>query len=553
MSPLWTRVNTAVGRGTMAERPAAVTGPPAVSTLGDMMEGLVDVNGASVDELTTMISAAGDETFAEVSPLTGRVLTRIPTSTDEDLAAALRRSHEFQPRWAKVPVSERAEALLRFHDLLLEDSEHLLDIICAETGKTRMDSYQELVHLALTARYYARRGPRLLATRRGLGVLPGATRIDLVRRPKGVVGLITPWNYPLTMGLCDGLAAVVAGNTVVHKPDSQAVLSTLAGLQLLQAAGIPGEAWQVVAGPGSRLGPQLVDGTDMICFTGSTRTGRALAERAGRQLKTISAELGGKNPALVLADADLEAAAEGLARACFNNSGQLCVHIERIYVDRSRYREFRDEFVRVVRQLRLAPGLSWDAEVGTLIGPEQLGKVASHVADATAKGARVLCGGRARADLAPWCFEPTVLEGVTEDMDCHLAETFGPVVSLYGFDTLDEAVELANQGDQGLNASIWSTDHERARRLARRVRAGTVNINEGMAPALASIDAPMGGIGASGMGRRQGAPGLYRFTEAQSIATQRLFQLTPFGGLDAETFTGLLTRGLKLLRHTPRP
>lgn len=506
-----------------------------------------------VADLTSMLRASSGESFEESSPLTGDLFAEIPISNADDVQLAVTVARDFQPRWANVPTVERAECLLRFHDLLLDNAENLLDLICAESGKARIDAYMELVHLALTARYYGRRGPELMRSRRGAGVLPGLTRVDINRLPKGVIGLITPWNYPLTMGFCDGLAALFAGNTVVHKPASQTVITALAGLALLRAAGVPEAAWQMVAGSGAEIGPLLVDQTDMICFTGSTETGRTLAQQTAAQLKSISAELGGKNAALVLADADIQGAAEGLARACFNNAGQLCTHIERIYVDASVLDEFRAAFVDVVSNLNLAPGLGWDAEMGTLISPDQLTKIQAHLVDARAKGATVLCGGVARPDLAPWCHEPTVLEGVTPDADCYLDETFGPLVALSGFSTEDEAIALVNQGVQGLNASIWTRDHARGRRLARRLRAGTVNINEGYSAALASIAGPMGGMGESGIGRRQGAEGLRRFTETQTVATQRLIPLAPFGGLSAETFTGVLTKGLRILKALGRP
>lgn len=508
---------------------------------------------ALLADVASLVTATSGEQMTVISPLTGEGFAEVPLSDDADITRAIATARDYQPRWALVPIAERAECLLRFHDLLLDNMEQLLDIICTESGKARLDAYMETVHLALTARYYARRSPALMRTRRGLGVLPGLTRIDINRIPKGVIGLITPWNYPLTMGLCDGLAALVAGNTIVHKPASQTVVTALAGLSLLRAAGVPAEAWQVVNGPGSKVGPQLVAKTDMICFTGSTETGRTLASATGEQLKSISAEMGGKNAGLVLADADIPAAAEGLARACFNNAGQLCVHVERIYADASVYDEFKAAFVDVVRQLNLDPGLGWDSEMGTLISPDQLEKVTAHVADATAKGATVLVGGNARPDLAPWCHEPTVLEGVTPEMDCHLSETFGPLVSIYRVDGEADAVRQANLGSQGLNASIWTRDHARGRTLAKQLRAGTVNINEGYSAALASIDGPMGGMGESGMGRRQGSDGLYRFTEVQTVATQRLMPLAPFAGLDAKSFTSAMTVGLKALRRLPRP
>lgn len=506
-----------------------------------------------VAELTQLVESTSGETFEELSPLTGQVYAQIPVSSPDDIDGAIAVARDFQPRWAEVPLAERAETLLRFHDALLDNQELLLDVVCSESGKARMDAYMELVHLVMTARYYGRRAPELLRTRRGMGGIPVATRIDINHVPKGVIGLITPWNYPLTMGLCDGLAALVAGNTIVHKPDSQTVLTSALALALLRGSGVPAEAWQLVAGSGSKIGPQLVAKTDMICFTGSTATGRKLATATGERLISISAELGGKNAAFVLADADIQAAAEGLARGCFNNAGQLCVHIERIYVSQAIYSQFRDAFAEAVEALRLAPGLGWDAEMGTLISPDQLTKVQAHLADARSKGATVLVGGRPRPDLAPWCHEPTVLEGVTPEMDCHLGETFGPLVSLYPVTSIDEAVRMANLGSQGLNASVWTTDHARGRALARRLRAGTVNINEGYAATISSIDAPMGGMGDSGIGRRQGAEGLLRFTETQSVATQRLIPLAPFGGLDQERFARVLNVGLRMLRRLPRP
>lgn len=509
--------------------------------------------GLSFADLTTTVTAASGETFETLSPLTGRQLAHIPLSDDSDVAHAIETAREFQPNWAGLAVSDRAARLLRFHDLLLENQEALLDLICLESGKARMDAYSEVVHLMLSARYYARRGPGLLRGRRALALLPVVTWVTVSQQPIGVVGLITPWNYPLTMAICDGLAALLAGNTVVHKPASETVLTALAGVGLLRAAGIPAEAWQVVAGPGPRIGPQLVDRTDMICFTGSTETGRTLAATTGAQLKSITAEAGGKNPAVVLADADIKAAAEGLARACFDNAGQLCVHIERIYVAEDIADRFQAAFVAAVGALNLAPGLGWDTQVGTLISPAQLDKVTEHLADAVAKGATVLCGGQARPDLAPWCHEPTVLTGVTPAMVCYLDETFGPLVSLYRFTDEDEAVRLANQGEEGLNASIWTRDHARGRRLAARLRVGSVNINDGYEASLSAIDAPMGGMGASGLGRRQGGEGIRRFTEPQTVATQRLIPLAPFAGMDAQGFARLTNGILRVQRRLRRP
>ncbi len=504
-------------------------------------------------DLTELLVSGHTQSFDLISPLDAKVLASIPAAGPDEVTSAVHTARSCQPRWARVPVTERAHCLLRLHDLLLDHQADLLDLICRESGKSRMDAYQELVHLALTARYYGRRAPALLRTRRGRGVLPGLTRIDLNRNPKGVVGLITPWNYPLSMAMCDGLAALVAGNTVVAKPDSQTVLTALAGSVLLHAAGVPAEAWQVIAGPGRELGPTLVAATDMLCFTGSTATGRLLATTTGAQLKSISAELGGKNALIVRADADLARAAAGAVHACFDSAGQLCMHIERILVDQRVHDDFRDEFVARVREMRLAPGLDWANDMGTLASPAQLAKVQAHLDDAVAHGATVLTGGRARPELAPWFFEPTVLTDVADSAECHLTETFGPLAALYPVKGDAAAIRLANRGRQGLNAAIFTGDPAAGRAMARKLRAGTVNINEGYAAAIASIDAPMGGMGDSGMGRRHGAEGLYRFTETQSVATQRLIPISSRAGLPAERFAGALTGGLRVLRRLPIP
>ena len=254
---------------------------------------------------------------------------------------------------------------------------------------------------------------------------------------------------------------------------------------------------------------------------------------------------------IVLPGADVERAAAGAVTACFSSAGQLCVSIERVYVPEALYDGFRDAFVRRVQALSLGASLDWDADMGSLISQSQVETVAKHVDDAVANGATVLTGGRARPDLGPYFFEPTVLEGVTEAAECFAEETFGPLVSLYPYRTVDEAVALANAGEYGLNASIFGPVRE-ARRIAPAIKAGTVNINEGFAATFGSIDAPMGGMRTSGVGRRQGAEGILRYTEPQAVAVQRA---VPMGGpafVPARRYAQALTLGLKVLRRTPR-
>jgi succinate-semialdehyde dehydrogenase/glutarate-semialdehyde dehydrogenase len=377
--------------------------------------------------------------------------------------------------------------------------------------------------------------------------MPAATRVIEFRHPKGVVGVISPWNYPLALGLTDAVPALLAGNTVVHKPDTQTALSTLWALDLLVECGLPEDLWQVVIGEPAEIGDPLIEGADYVAFTGSTRGGRVIADKAADRLIGYSLELGGKNPMLVLDDADVEKAAQGAVRACFTNAGQLCISIERLYVDEEIYDRFAERFVHRVKNMRLGSG--FDADMGSLTSQRQLDAVTRHVQDAVAKGATILAGGRPRPGVGPYFFEPTVLEGVTEEMELCAGETFGPVVALYPFSSDDEAVRLANGTPYGLNASVWTGDVARGRRLAARIKAGTVNINEGYASAYGSYDAPMCGMKDSGVGRRHGAEGLLRYTEAQTVASQHGFGFEPVLGMSYETYAALVSSGQKLLKR----
>ena len=410
-------------------------------------------------------------------------------------------------------MDERAAVMLRLHDLLLERMPELLDIITLENGKARKHAYDEVAHTALTARYYARMAGKHMATERRGGVIPLFTRIDINHVPKGVVGIISPWNYPLTMALSDGLPALMAGNAVVAKPDAQTMLTALMGVKLMDEAGFPRDLWQVVAGPGRELGSPMIERSDYICFTGSTATGKLIAKQCAEQLIGCSLELGGKNPLLVLRDADVERAAEGAVRASFANAGQLCVSAERIFVADQVYDRFVERFVARTKAMTLGATLDWEVDMGPLISADQLETVTTHVEDAVAKGARALTGGVARPELAPYFYEPTILEGVTPDMACFGHETFGPVVSLYRFQDEADAVARANDGEYGLNAAIFSQDGDRARAIARQIKCGTVNINEGFGADLRQPRRPDGRHARVRHGPppgRRGHPPLYR-------------------------------------------
>jgi succinate-semialdehyde dehydrogenase/glutarate-semialdehyde dehydrogenase len=505
-----------------------------------------------VASLTSRVVSTSGKTVAVSSPLNGQPIAHIPQSSTDDVAEAYSRARRAQAAWARTSIDDRAAMLLRLHDLVLDRQDEVIDLIVLESGKARKHAFDEPLHIALTARYYARTAHDHLDTQRKLGVVPGLTRVEVNRVPKGVVGIISPWNYPFTMALCDGLPALLAGNTVVTKPDAQTMLSALLGAQLLAEAGFPEGVWNVVAGEGRVIGTPMIERSDYICFTGSTATGKLIAAQCADRLIGASLELGGKNPILILRDANLEKAAEGAVRASFSNAGQLCVSTERMFVADQIYDRFVERFVARTEAMSLGASMDWGVDMGTLISQDQLDTVQAHVDDAVAKGARVLAGGKARPDLGPFFFEPTILEGVTPDMTCFGNETFGPVISLYRFHDEADAIARANAGEYGLNASIYTQDGNRGRAIAREIKCGTVNINEAFGATFASIDSPMGGMRQSGVGRRQGSEGIHRYTESQSVATQRGIRFAPMFGMSDEGYAKLMTAQLKIMKKLGR-
>lgn len=483
------------------------------------------------------------------APFTGGPLAELPQSTAQDVQFAVDGARAVQRSWRHRDVRDRARVLLRLHDLVLEHQSELLDLVQLETGKARLHAFEEVFDVALVARHYARRGPSYLAAHRRPGFVPGVVSVREQRHPQGVVGIIAPWNYPLTLALTDALPALLAGNAVVLKPDTQTALTALRCAQLLAEAGLPEGLLQVVLGEGDMVGAAVVETCDYLCFTGSTRIGRVVAEAAGRRLVGCSLELGGKNALYVASDAALDRAAEAAVRACFASAGQLCISMERLVLHEEIADAFLDRFLGRVRALRLGSGLDFGSDLGSLVSQRQLEMVTGHVQDAVRHGATVLAGGRARPDIGPFFHEPTVLEGVTPQMDCHSQETFGPLVSVYRVTSDDEAVALANTGDYGLNASVWSRDLGRGRRVAAQLVAGTVNVNEGYLASWASTAAPMGGMRASGLGRRHGSEGITKYTQVQSVATTRGPWFGMLYGLDGERAASALTAGLRVARR----
>ncbi len=501
-------------------------------------------------QLVTLTAGEREHTTVR-APFTGEVLGTAPRCTDEDVQLALQRARAAQPVWAQTPMTQRKRIFLRYHDLVLARQEELLNVLQMEAGKSRLNAIDEVFDVAINCRHYAVRAANYLRPRRRKGALPLLTSTFEVRHPVGVVGIVSPWNYPLVMAVSDAIPALLAGNTVVLKPSEETPFIALLAVSLLYEAGLPRDAMQVVTGKGRVIAPALIRGSDFLAFTGGTSTGRLLAAQAGENLIKCSMELGGKNPAIVLDDADLNKAVTGVLRGCFANTGQLCVHTERIYVQSGIYDRFVPALAQRVKELALTNKLEFSEGMGSLISQAQLDKATEHVQDALQKGATLLAGGKARPDLGPFFFEPTLFTNVTPQMALYAEETFGPVASVYRFDDVEDAIRMANDSPYGLNSSVWTRNTGRGRQIARRLETGTANINEAFSASWGSVDSPMGGMKESGLGRRHGADGILKYTEPQTIATQSVMLIGPNRLLPPERYAKVMTFVLKLMRWVP--
>ncbi|HEV3468956.1 MAG TPA: aldehyde dehydrogenase family protein [Pyrinomonadaceae bacterium] len=459
-------------------------------------------------------------------PATGEEVGRVPLATSEEVAAAVERARAAQKGWGAHSFRERAAVVMRARALVLEEMDEVAALISRESGKPSAEALaMEVVPTLDLMQFFARRTARMLRPEKldiGLYRFMGRTS-TVVYRPLGVVGIISPWNFPWAIPLGEVVMALMAGNSVVLKPSELTPFVALKIGEVFRRAGLPAGVLEVLTGDG-RTGAALTEaGVDKIMFTGSVATGRRVAEAAARRLTPVVLELGGKDPMIVFEDADLSAAAGAAVWGAFANSGQACASVERCYVQESVAEDFTARVVRLVKSLRQDLGAREGTDLGAMSSERQLRTVEEHVSDAVARGARVLAGGRRLKDApAGGCFhEPTVLAGVDHSMAVMREETFGPVLPLMTFKTEEEAVRLANDSEFGLTASVWTRDLRKGRRVASRIEAGTVMVNE-VLYTHGIAQAPWGGVKQSGLGRTHGRLGLLEMVAPHHIHVNRL-------------------------------
>lgn len=460
--------------------------------------------------------------LALASPATLAPLGEIEVLAEADVRAAVERARKAQPAWAALPLSERAALCERAVGILADRQEQFIDVVVSESGKPRnearmMEVFAGCDHL----RYWAKRAPRLLRPerRRLHGVLRLVKRLDVVYQPLGVVGVISPWNGPFILALVPTAQALLAGNAVLLKPSEVTPRSGALVGELFEAAGLPHGVLQVLSGDGETGAALVRAGVDKIAFTGSVATGRRVALACAEALIPCSLELGGKDPMIVCADADLERAAAGAVAGAFLNTGHYCCGTERVYVVESVADAFERKVVERTRALRQASEGEFD--VGPIFWPRQLEIVERQMADATAKGAKVLVGGRRNPNLPGLYWEPTVVRGVTHDMLLMREETFGPILPIVRVRDEDEALRLANDCEYGLGANVWTRDPARAAAIAIRIESGSVCVND-MTMTFGVPEAPFGGRKSSGVGQVNGVEGLRAYTWPMPILTDRM-------------------------------
>jgi succinate-semialdehyde dehydrogenase/glutarate-semialdehyde dehydrogenase len=475
--------------------------------------------------------------FAVHNPATQEIIGTLPNLGAGQITDAVAKAAAAQVRWAATPVRDRLRILSRFADLLCDQKEAVAAIISREAGKPEAEALStELLVVLDTVKYLRNTLPGFLRPE----PIPHGNPVmklksgQLLREPYGVVGIISPWNYPFSVPSVQTLTALATGNAVVLKPSEFTPYSSLELQRLLRDAGLDHDLLQVITGEGGAGAALLAANVQKVVFTGSVATGKRVAQAAAARLLPVVLELGGKDPMIVLEDADVDVASSAAVWGAFMNAGQTCLSVERCYVHESIYEKFLERCVEKTKRLRVGsanptqpraavPQESRDSEidVGPMIHERQLGIVQSHVQDAVARGARLLAGGKPLPQMGPNFFAPTILADVDHSMKIMREETFGPVLPVRSFKTEDEAVALANDSEYGLAASIFTGDRKRGEALARRVHAGTVMVNDVLA-CFGISEAPHGGVKASGIGRTHGRFGLEEMVWPKYVDSDRM-------------------------------
>ncbi len=457
------------------------------------------------------------------NPVSGEVIGTVENMTPQVVQEAAQRARAAQKMWNARGLKARLNLLGAFRDLLWQNQKTMIDLIRQETGKTSGGAFAEVAGIDITLTWLIHNAPHVLRPEPRAALFPILQSAKVYKKPYGVAGFISPWNYPLLLSMIDAVAALAAGNTVIIKPSEVAPFTALYAMDLMHAVGIPRDVVQIVTGDG-KTGAALIDHVDVLCFTGSTESGRRVAVHAAERLIPYSLELGGKNAMIVLKDADLDIAASSLLAGALDATGQMCVSIERVYIERAVYDAFCDKVKTYAETLVIGAGDGFDVHVGSLTNARELERCERLVADALAKGARLLYGGKRRPDLGPLFYEPAVLADCTDTMAVMHEEAFGPVIGLQAVDSVDEAIALANASEYGLSGAVYTRDLRKGEHIALQIDAGDVVVNRGSAATIAAGTLPWGGMKQSGIGRRGGPEGLLRFVQPQAIVIDRRWE-----------------------------